>query len=131
MEGERNRIREMGKAGKWIRNFLMGKKEEKYKKIDAICTENKSANMDSPKVKRRWSFGRLTGGRTTGKVAGRKFSISFDSGDSAKLEIQVLLQTQPPRRSLPAAKAKVSEDIESKNLAATKIQAAFRSYLVV
>ncbi|MED6181281.1 hypothetical protein PIB30_018016 [Stylosanthes scabra] len=113
----------MGKAGKWIRNFLMGKKEDKYKKIDAVRAESKSSAMDSPKVKRRWSFGRLTMGRTSGKVAGHKFSLSFDSGDSAKL------QAQPPRRSLPIVEFKASINTRSKNSAATMIQAAFRSYL--
>ncbi|XP_072076514.1 protein IQ-DOMAIN 19-like [Arachis hypogaea] len=113
----------MGKAGKWIRNFLMGKKEDKYKKIDAVCAESKRAAADSPKVKRRWSFGRLTIGRTSGKMAGHKFSISFDSGDSAKL------QAQTPRRSLPIVEFKAPSDTRSKNSAATMIQAAFRSYL--
>ncbi|KAK7284263.1 hypothetical protein RJT34_19007 [Clitoria ternatea] len=121
---------EMGKAGQWIRNFLLGKKEEKFKKIDTISPDNKAANqVESPKVKRRWSFGRkLTGGRITGKVARHAFSRSFNSGDSAKLQIQTLLETQIPRL-LPTALAKVSEDTEFESSAATKIQAAFRSYL--
>lgn len=120
----------MGKASKWIRNFLLGKKEDKIKKIDAFCSEDKSGNTGSlivsPKVKRRWSFGKLTGGRITSKVVGHKFSRSFDSGDSAKLQIQPLLETKTPRH-LPKPLAKASKD---KNKAATKIQASFRSYLV-
>lgn len=134
----RNRKTEMGKAGKWIRNFLLGKKEEKFKKIDTFCTENKSANMgDSqmvcPKVKRRWSFGKLTGGsgRKTGMLSGNKFSRSFDSlGDSAKLQMQALSETQAPK-SLPTALARVSHGTKDKTAAAIKIQAAFRSYLVI
>ncbi|XP_027353416.1 protein IQ-DOMAIN 14-like [Abrus precatorius] len=122
----------MGKAGKWIRNFLLGKREEKFKKIDACHPENKAINMGSqivnPKVKRKWSFGKLTGGKITSKVSGHKFSRSFDSGDSAKLQIQTLLETQTPR-ILSTALAKVCEDTEFETTAATKIQAAFRSYL--
>ncbi|KAJ1413901.1 P-loop containing nucleoside triphosphate hydrolase [Sesbania bispinosa] len=115
----------MGKAGKWIRNLLLGKKEEKFKKIDTLCPENKTAT----KVKRRWSFGKLAGGRITGKVAeNHKFSRSFDSGDSAKLQIRVLLETKNPRY-LPTSLAKVYEDTEFETAAATRIQAAFRSYL--
>ncbi|KAL2345780.1 hypothetical protein Fmac_007065 [Flemingia macrophylla] len=119
----------MGKTGKWIKEFLLGKKEEKFKKIDAVCPEDKSANTGtqivSSKVKRRWSFGKLTGGRITSRVAGHKFSRSFDSGDSAKLQIQALLEAKTPRR-LPTPLAKSSKD---KNKAAIKIQAGFRSYL--
>ncbi|KAE9598090.1 putative IQ motif, EF-hand binding protein [Lupinus albus] len=126
----------MGKAGKWIKNFLLGNKEEKYKKIDTFCSEDKSASMMdsqmvSPNVKRRWSFGRLSGrsGRKTSMVAGHNFSISFDSGDSARLRIQALLETQGSR-SLPTALPHVSRYGRHKTAAATKIQAAFRSYLV-
>ncbi|KAK7397296.1 hypothetical protein VNO78_18464 [Psophocarpus tetragonolobus] len=114
----------MGKASKWIRNFLLGRKEEKMKKINACCPEDKSGNTGSlivsPKVKRRWSFGKLTG-----KVVGHKFSRSFDSADSAKFQIQALLETKTPRR-IPTPLVKASKD---KNKAATKIQASFRSYL--
>ncbi|OIW13535.1 hypothetical protein TanjilG_29276 [Lupinus angustifolius] len=125
----------MGKAGKWIRNFLLGNKEEKYKKIDTFCSENMSASMMdsqivSPNVKRRWSFGRLRGGseRKTSMLAGHKFSISFDSGDSARLQIQALLETQGSK-SLPTALPQVSRYRRHKTAAAIKIQAGFRSYL--
>jgi len=125
----RNRKQEMGKASKWIRNFLLGKKDEKIKKIDAFSSEDiKSSNTGSlivsPKVKRRWSFGKLTGGRITSKM--HKLSRSFDSGESAKLQIQALLETKTSRR-LPTPLPRTYKD---KNKAATKIQAGFRSYLV-
>ncbi|CAL0311261.1 unnamed protein product [Lupinus luteus] len=121
----------MGKAGKWIRNFLLGNKEEKYKKIDTFCSENMSASMMvSPNVKRRWSFGRLRGGsgRKTNMLAGHKFSISFDSGDSSRLQNQALLETQGCK-SLPTALPQVSRYRRHKTAAAIKIQAGFRSYL--
>ncbi|OIV95155.1 hypothetical protein TanjilG_21545 [Lupinus angustifolius] len=125
----------MGRAGKWIRNFLLGKKEEKHKKIDTLFSENKSASMIesqmiSPNMKRRWSFGRLKGGsgRKTNMIAGHKFSISFDSGDSAKFQIQALLETHDSK-SFPTILSQVSRYRKDKSVAATKIQAAFRSYL--
>lgn len=103
----------MGKAGKWIRNFLLGKKEQKYKKniesslsaeLHPTCTK-----PGSPRVKKRWSFG-----RAAGKRASHKFSKSLDSIDTAKLPLQ--------------ASAENFDDVE--NAAATKIQSVFRSYLV-
>ncbi|KAE9593621.1 hypothetical protein Lal_00036404 [Lupinus albus] len=125
----------MGKTGKWIRNFLLGKKEEKHKKIDTFLSENKGASMMesqmiSPNMKRRWSFGRLRGGsgRKTNMVAGHKFSISFDSGDSAKFQIQALLESHDSK-SLPTILSQVSRYRKDKSVAATKIQAAFRTYL--
>ncbi|XP_045796485.1 protein IQ-DOMAIN 19-like [Trifolium pratense] len=117
----------MGKASKWIRNLLLGKKEENLKQIDTFCSENKttntvnSSNSSSNKivVKRRWSFRKLTSGRSTGKVVAHKISKSFDSVDSPKLQIQALMfQSQTPRTAA-----------EFVRTAATRIQASFRSYL--
>lgn len=105
----------MEKASKWIRNFVIGKKEEKYKMDTSNSIDNKVA--ESPKVKsKRWSFGRKTNERRRGSTEMHGFSRSFDSSDSvAKLKIQSLM--------------KIHQNIES--TAATKIQAAFRSYLVI
>lgn len=120
----------MGKASKWIRNLLLGKKEENFKQIDTFCPENKAANTVNSSsssssnkmvVKRRWSFRKLTSGRSTGKVVAHKISKSFDSDDSPKLQIQGLFYTQSPRFRPTAA--------EFVKKAATKIQASFRSYL--
>lgn len=128
--------KKMGKAGKWIRNFLLGKKEEKLKQIDTFYPENnKTAKVSSNNkmvVKRRWSFRKLSGsGRITGKVVTPKFSRSFESDefDSTRMQIQALLEAQISR-CLPKALAKVYEDAEFEKTAAIKIQAAFRSYLV-
>ncbi|KAK2365167.1 IQ-domain [Trifolium repens] len=120
----------MGKASKWIRNLLLGKKEDNLKQIDTFCSENKTANTVSSSrnsssnnnkivVKRKWSFRKLTSGRSTGKVVAHKISKSFDSVDSPKLQIQALMfQTQTPRTAA-----------EFVRTAATRIQASFRSYL--
>ncbi|CAL5194645.1 unnamed protein product [Lathyrus oleraceus] len=115
----------MGKASKWIRNLLLGKKEENFKQIDTFCSENKAANAvknsssNKMVVKRKWSFRKLTSGRSTGKIVAHKVSRSFDSIDSPKLQIQALMfQTQTPRTAAEFVKR-----------AATRIQASFRSYL--
>lgn len=121
----------MGKASKWIRNLLLGKKEENFKQIDTFCSENKAANAvknsssnsssNKMVVKRKWSFRKLTSGRSTGKIVAHKVSRSFDSIDSPKLQIQALMfQTQTPRTAAEFVKR-----------AATRIQASFRSYLVL
>ncbi|XP_062143812.1 protein IQ-DOMAIN 19-like [Alnus glutinosa] len=100
----------MGKAGKWIRNFLLGKREQKYKKNDSSFSaehHHPSTKPGSPRVKKRWSFG-----RAAGKRASHKFSKSLDSIETTKLPIQATAE---------------NDDVE--NVAATKIQAVFRSYL--
>ncbi|XP_028790279.1 uncharacterized protein LOC114746223 [Neltuma alba] len=98
----------MGKASRWIRNLLIGKKEEKYKQIDG----GGQRESHSPKVKRRWSFG-----RKSVKVAEQRLPLSFDLTEAAKLQIRAILQSLP----LPPP--------HIQNAAATKIQAAFRTYL--
>ncbi|XP_054801168.1 protein IQ-DOMAIN 19-like [Prosopis cineraria] len=114
----------MEKASKWIRNHLMGKKEAKYK-VDRSYNENNIA--ESPKVKRRWSLGRKSSTRTTGNATAHRFSASFDSSYSANLQVQSLLQTDAPYILSTCLLPKAPTNIESS--AATKIQAAFRSYL--
>lgn len=124
---EARRQEEMEKASKWMRNYLIGKKEEKYK-IDTSSAEKKIAG--SPKVKRRWSFGRKTDGKITGNVAMHRFSRSFDSSDSAaKLKIQSVVETHQFPQSPSTTLVETPNKIQS--AAATRIQAAFRSYLVM
>ncbi|XP_073307191.1 protein IQ-DOMAIN 19-like [Primulina huaijiensis] len=79
----------MGKAGKWIRNLLLGKGTH-----EAIVGEG-------PKVIRRWSFKRS-----------HKTIKSFDSAEHGHNHNFVIVPLLP-----------------STNAAATKIQAAYRSYL--
>ncbi|KAI9084732.1 hypothetical protein K1719_033138 [Acacia pycnantha] len=99
----------MGKASRWIRNLLIGKKEEKYKQIDGGGSE---IETQSPKVKRRWSFG-----KKSVKATKHSLSSSFDITESARLQIRAILQSLP----LPYS--------HIQKAAATKIQAAFRAYL--
>ncbi|KAF7817845.1 protein IQ-DOMAIN 14-like [Senna tora] len=105
----------MGKASKWIRKFLIGKKEEKYKQIERGGSE---MALGSPKVRRKWSFGKKTGKVA---VADQKYSTSYDLTESAKLQIRAILAPHnlPPTPYFS----------QIQHAAATKIQAAFRSYL--
>ncbi|XP_027103204.1 protein IQ-DOMAIN 19-like [Coffea arabica] len=138
----------MGIAGKWIRNFLLGKREEKgkhKKRVNSVATE--VSNLGSPrailsvtKEKRRWSFKKST---TTDKVTCR--NLSFDSISTPHLAKQVLEEheieqirfkailvttSKQVNGTMPVVTTPVSQAIGPlKDAAAIKIQAAFRSYL--
>ncbi|XP_041017902.1 protein IQ-DOMAIN 14-like, partial [Juglans microcarpa x Juglans regia] len=112
----------MGRASKWIRNFLVGKREQKYKKIDASFPAEYAHNKTEcqpgiPKTRRRWSFGRASGKKTS-----HKYSKSFDSFDTTKLPVQTGAENEVLQNH-----AVLIADVEY--AAATKIQAVFRSYL--
>ncbi|XP_050383813.1 protein IQ-DOMAIN 19-like [Argentina anserina] len=100
----------MGKASKWILNFLIGKQE---KKNQALLTDqftsstNRTSHPGTPKVKRRWSFGRSS----------HRVSKSADSIDTTTLALK-------PQQNLAACVS-----IQAENAAATRIQAAFRAHL--
>ncbi|XP_051123590.1 protein IQ-DOMAIN 19-like isoform X2 [Andrographis paniculata] len=93
----------MGKAGKWIRNFLMGKREDTSKK-----TGHSVSSTDARKVRRGWSLKRSSS-------TARRSSASFDwlptlnQGDNTKIQGM--------------------ESALNAHDAATKIQAIYRSYL--
>ncbi|TQD92975.1 hypothetical protein C1H46_021455 [Malus baccata] len=111
----------MGKASRWIINFLVGKQEKKINDVPKTNVSNEFAltfsaraavkQLGTPKVKRRWSFGMLAG-----KEVSRMVTKSVDSIDITKLS----LKAQKNRAVTP-------RDVE--NAAATRIQAAFRSHL--
>ncbi|KAM1649386.1 hypothetical protein ACFX15_010147 [Malus domestica] len=111
----------MGKASRWIINFLVGKQEKKINDVPKTNVSNEFAltfsaraavkQLGTPKVKRRWSFGMLAG-----KEVSRMVTKSVDSIDITKLS----LKAQKNRAVTPG-------DVE--NAAATRIQAAFRSHL--
>ncbi|KAF3454339.1 hypothetical protein FNV43_RR04786 [Rhamnella rubrinervis] len=114
----------MGKASRWIRNFLIGKKEDRKRNDASFSGENQTTKMGSqpgtPKVKRKWSFG-----KTSGKEATHKFSKSLDFIDPGKLPIQAVAKSES-KQSFSKALA-VIRAIEY--AAAIKIQSVFRSYL--
>ncbi|XP_050225544.1 protein IQ-DOMAIN 19-like [Mercurialis annua] len=146
----------MGKASRWIINFLLGKKEEKEKRKnisfyeDYGKTPTRSIPSSSPTYKRRWSFR-----KSASKEKVHKTSNSFDS--IAPLNSITPLITQYPAllewKKLQANKNKASvaevcspaEAIKRvvsrrheadhriirliKAVAATRIQSAYRSHL--
>ncbi|WCJ43914.1 IQ-domain 19 [Euphorbia peplus] len=121
----------MGKASRWIINLLVGKKEDKGNKKknisffdDTACVTVSSPNITAYK---RWSFR-----NSATKERAHKFSKSLDS-------ITPLI-TQHAAASLdwgnrPNIKAKIVALSQAQTIArlehasATRIQAAFRSYL--
>ncbi|PON73867.1 IQ motif, EF-hand binding site [Parasponia andersonii] len=75
----------------------------------------------TPKVKRKWSFG-----KSAGKGASHKFSKSFDSIDAGNVPVQASAESRTQQNHVKMLAA-IQGHVE--NAAATKIQAAFRSYL--
>jgi len=120
----------MGKASRWMINFLLGKKEEKTKKNDiSFHAEKETTPTPTPAYKRRWSFGksakkeRVYRGRrsldsiiTTPYLAHRS-SFALPTAEAIK---KVVAQTHAADRIRKAVE----------DAAATRIQAVFRSYLV-
>lgn len=102
----------MGKASKWILNFLIGKQEKKNEALlneQCLSSTTKKSHLGTPKVKRRWSFGRSS----------HRVSKSVDDSiDTTKLPLK-------PQQNHVVL---VSREVE--NAAATRIQAAFRGHLV-
>lgn len=76
---------------------------------------------ETPKVKRRWSFG-----RSTAKQRAHNYSKSIDSFDTALLAIRAMGMSENEQNcNVVVAKKRATEET-----AATKIQALFRSHLV-
>ncbi|KAM7273513.1 hypothetical protein ACFE04_028177 [Oxalis oulophora] len=97
----------MGKASKWMINFLLGKRDEKKNKKESsfsgeFATSNSTAIITASSIyKRRWSFGK-----------------------SSKTE-----RSHKSSKSQNVAAVTSKHAARPKEAAATKIQAAFRSYL--
>lgn len=124
----------MGKASKWIRNFLMvmGKKEERekkeYKSIESMGTPT------TPKAKRRWSFKKSSSMERKSHKSNRSFDLTFDhqlNTQGSMLEFDMLEKHHKASLTAKGAiKPKAYLTRRVKDAAATKIQAVFRAYLV-
>ncbi|XP_021282433.1 uncharacterized protein LOC110415189 isoform X2 [Herrania umbratica] len=135
----------MGKASRWLVNFLLGRKEDKGKRKNiSISFEEGSvttpcATPPAAPFKRRWSFGKLAS-----KERAHKSSRSLDSMTATPLVKQAVLglekrhdntrvlamaMTRATKRKTKATSAAslISKAVE--DAAATRIQAAFRSFL--
>ncbi|URD92195.1 IQ calmodulin-binding motif family protein [Musa troglodytarum] len=141
----------MGKAGRWLRSFLTGKKDvnkEKAESSSPLPTKTRSAPIlvPAPKEKKRWSFRRSAGpGKSSGSP---ELSISAPVQGLSEAEIEqkrhamaVVVATAAAADAAVAAaqaaaavirlttastKQKISAVEED---AAVKIQSAFRAYL--
>ncbi|GMH08462.1 hypothetical protein Nepgr_010302 [Nepenthes gracilis] len=138
----------MGKTGKWIRNFLTGKKEKEKETSNQLPTAtagNPTTPMvilpSAPKEKRRWSF------RRSSAAAGPKDSNSADAStatpaapacvdsDRAHRKHALAVAAAPVAAEVAAAAAirhAATADSKSSAIeeaAALKIQCVFRSYL--
>ncbi|KAL7120138.1 hypothetical protein ACP275_02G105100 [Erythranthe tilingii] len=121
----------MGKASKWIRNLLMGKREDKCNKKTCLSSAPRdthtqavispaNANANTPKERRRWSFKRSTS--TKPNAPTHKSSRSFDSIIASKQASFLEYQTHHGNYYAMSL-------LLHAHAAATKIQAVYRSYL--
>ncbi|QHN80013.1 protein IQ-DOMAIN 19 isoform X1 [Arachis hypogaea] len=99
----------MGKAGKWLRNFLTGKKEREKEKVKDKCggnatslnssngTENPTTpNSTTPKEKRRWSFRRSSATSTSTPTTPSKELNFAESNVTASQTPQAAATTDIP-----------------------------------
>lgn len=108
----------MGKAGKWILNFLVGKKEDNEKKRKKKKTSSSSSFSDHHEnLKLKWSF-RKTSTKSSNLLLTHNLSKSVNSIDTieAMNHVAIAEQRKPPSTV--------------QNAAATTIQSAYRSHLV-
>ncbi|GLT90548.1 hypothetical protein SLE2022_084740 [Rubroshorea leprosula] len=111
----------MGKASRWMINFLLGRKQKERKKETASLSfpEEKAAIFSASTFNKRWSFGKKSASM---EITAHRSSRSLDSITAASL---VAAATQATKTRVPIdTRSRANEDA-----AATRIQAAFRSYL--
>lgn len=141
---------DMGKAGKWIRNLLIGKKEKNTtnNQADSVVGDHPTTpvviSSSAPKEKSRWSFRRSS---AAAKEAPKELSTT-DAGIAAREVVDVVEPEADPKQqgldtsSVAVAAEQAAGDVQLdgvnvdgkenpiENAAATKIQSVFRSYLV-
>ncbi|KAK7243112.1 hypothetical protein RIF29_37898 [Crotalaria pallida] len=131
-------LKEMGKTGKWFRNFLAGGKKEKEKSATNLSvsdgTENPTTPISTtPKEKRRWSFRRSSATATASK------ELNFSEQNvTASVTVQTAATDahNEQKKHTQAAAAVICMNLGSdgafgsvEEAAAIKIQSVFRSYL--
>ncbi|KAF5739254.1 putative IQ-domain 19 [Tripterygium wilfordii] len=130
----------MGRASRWVMNLFLGKKEEKGK--DKSLSEMSAGTSvaivpRTPIYKRRWSFG-----RTTAKEKAHKSSKSLDLSTTKTIVLQTDADSENQQNNMtvvaatsvsvmPTKHASDGITVRVENAAATKIQAAFHTYLVL
>lgn len=150
----------MGKPGKWLRNFLVGKKDkvkdkEKSKQSSASA-ENPTTPVpfapSTPKEKRRWSFRRSSATSVAHKDSSS--TLEMTPGSSSVSALHGAMETESEQRRHALAVAAATADAAAaaaqaaaaiiqlatgagprvnpvEEAAATRIQSVYRSYLVI
>lgn len=134
----------MGKASRWLANFLLGKKEDKRRKSISISYDEGSETTPSatPSSK-RWSFGKLGSKGRDHKSSSRSLDSMNAATPLVKQAVSGLKNRHDNPRVLAMAMAAVTKRKKKattyaaylirkavEDAAATRIQAAFRSFLV-
>ncbi|KAK8515268.1 hypothetical protein V6N13_139758 [Hibiscus sabdariffa] len=126
----------MGKAGKWLVNFLLGRKDEKAKRKNSSLSFEEGTLITNPcatPFRRRWSFGKLSN-----KDRAHKSSRSLDSTTATPLVMQAVFDMEIRHDTTKVFAMAMARSTKRKtkatyaavmHRAATRIQAAFRSYL--
>lgn len=149
----------MGKTGRWIKNFLIGKKDKERDKLEGDKNQNSITNNEhpttpisvpstTPKDKKRWSFRRssatppgqrdLSGTYIVATTAKQEL---LDSDNDHKKHVLAVAAATAAAADAAAAAAKAAaaaiqltaaaRAYALEEDAAVKIQAAFRGYLVM
>ncbi|KAE8713264.1 Pseudouridine synthase family protein, putative isoform 1 [Hibiscus syriacus] len=122
----------MGKASKWLRNFLIGRKDNEGKRKNvSVSFEDHGSSMANPPpspLRRIWSFG-----KSASDVRVCKSSRSFNTMTASSIVNQAALDLENQHdntRVLSMAAYETSLTSRAiKDDAARRIQASFRAYL--
>ncbi|KAL8171144.1 hypothetical protein V2J09_022948 [Rumex salicifolius] len=131
----------MGKAGKWIKSFLIGggkkdKVDREKEKNTSIVAINPIVIPPTPKDKKRWSFRRSSATAPKDSTPTKHATTSppphhDHDGDQKKMPHDTTI-TSPPPPQHDDCTPKMDEKaltLVQEDAAATKIQSVFRSYL--
>lgn len=122
----------MGKASKWIVNFLLGKKEDRTRRKEMSYVEEDVGNSAAmvpcpcPNIRRRWSFGRSSSSRKEKGCHRSSKSVDLVTKNHHSLDVKTI--EMPKEEIDEESRAVICRLIQ--HSAATKIQTCFRSYLV-
>lgn len=125
----------MGKTSRWIRSLLGGKKEEKHKKYGSFSGENLVTATAivpvTPKEKQRWSFGHKSS-RALGSIVSTLNEDSTKQKNEQNFGMAVAVAaTATSQTTMVETNEGSGKHSAVGHAAATKIQAIFRSYLVL
>lgn len=131
----------MGKAGKWLKNFLSGKKSDKENTQfpNQISSDNNSTTpISTPREKKRWSFRRPSPSKESNISAAATppatATTTFDmEKEQEKHEMAVATAVAASTAATAAIRLTAQSNKKStaiEEAAAIKIQSVFRSYLV-